>query len=136
MATGGVNFLREVLGKPGVSFGFIYRANTKSDNFVEVLVDNKYAKTFQQSIKDDASGGNVFTRYCYHFESLLTASREFRALKALEYTRMAPVLTYPTLSLDYKEKMIDDYCEVIEKAFESLDDSPDLSPKSYYKDEE
>ena len=39
MANGGVKFLREVLGKQGVSFGFIHRVNTKTNNFVEVLVD-------------------------------------------------------------------------------------------------
>jgi len=46
MAPGGVNFLKEVLSKQGVSFGFVHRVNTKSNNFVEILVDPKYTKTF------------------------------------------------------------------------------------------
>lgn len=54
MVSGGVKFLKEVMNKPGVSLGFIYKSNTKSDNFVEVLVDQKYAKSFQQANKDDS----------------------------------------------------------------------------------
>jgi len=46
MAPGGLNFLRDVLSKQGVTFGFVYRVNTKTNNFVEVLVDPKYTKTF------------------------------------------------------------------------------------------
>lgn len=30
---------------------------------------------------------------------------------------MAPILTYPTLSLQYKDKMLDDYCDVVANAF-------------------
>ena len=107
MATGGAKFLREVLSKAGVSFGFVQKCNTKTDNFVEVLVDGKYAKSFENAAKDGAGeGAGVCTRYCYFFESLLTSIREFKALKAVEYTRMSPILTYPTLSLEYKDKMI------------------------------
>jgi len=32
-------FLREVLSKQGVMFGFISKMNTKLDNFIEVIVD-------------------------------------------------------------------------------------------------
>ena len=106
MASGGAKFLREVLSKAGVSFGFVQKCNTKTDNFVEVLVDGKYAKSFENATKEGAGEGVVFTRYCYFFESLLTSIREFKALKALEYNRMSPMLTYPTLSLEYKDKMI------------------------------
>ena len=108
MASGGAKFLREVLSKAGVSFGFVQKCNTKTDNFVEVLVDGKYAKSFENAAKegDGQGGAGVCTRYCYFFESLLTSIREFKALKALEYNRMSPMLTYPTLSLEYKDKMI------------------------------
>jgi hypothetical protein len=43
MATGGLKFLREVISKPGVIFGYVSRANTKADNFVEIQVDGKQA---------------------------------------------------------------------------------------------
>ena len=135
MAPGGLNFLRDVLSKQGVTFGFVYRVNTKTNNFVEVLVDPKYTKTFQAA-NETNSDGAVFTRYCYFFESLLTACREFRALKQIEFTRMCPILCYPSLALEAKDKMLDDYCDAVAKCFESFDDAPDLVPKIYYKDEE
>lgn len=43
MANGGAKFLREVLSKQGVMFGFISKMNSKLDNFIEVIVDSKYA---------------------------------------------------------------------------------------------
>ena len=46
MAAGGVKFLREVISKPGVIFGYVRRANTKSENHVEILIDTKQAKQF------------------------------------------------------------------------------------------
>jgi hypothetical protein len=52
---------------------------------------------------------NVFTRYCYFFENLLTGIREFKALKSLEFTRFSPILCYPSLSLKYKQKIIDEH---------------------------
>ena len=136
MANGGVKFLREVLSKQGVSFGFIHRVNTKTNNFIEVLVDQKYARTFQAANENHADGGTVFTRYCYFFDSILTAIREFRAIKQLEFTRMAPILCFPSLSLDHKDKMLDDYCDTMSLAFKEFDDAPNLVPKTYYKDEE
>lgn len=49
---------------------------------------------------------------------------------------MAPILTYPTLSLQYKDKMLDDYCDVVANAFETQGDAPELIPKTYWQDEE
>ena len=49
---------------------------------------------------------------------------------------MCPILCYPSLALEAKDKMLDDYCNVVDKCFSSCDDSPDLVPKIYYKDEE
>ena len=46
MVTGGTKFLKEVLSKPGVCFAYVSRANTRMDNYVELLLDGKYAKTF------------------------------------------------------------------------------------------
>jgi len=66
---------------------------------------------------EDESASNIFTRYCYFFESVLTSLREFRALKAIEFTRMAPMLTYPTLALDYKDKMLENYLNTVEGCF-------------------
>lgn len=43
MVSGGGKFLREVLSKQGVIFGFINKANNKLEQYVEVLVDIKYA---------------------------------------------------------------------------------------------
>lgn len=60
---------------------------------------------------------------------MLTSLREFRALKAIEFTRLAPVICYPSLSLDYKDKMIDNYASTIESAFHTLDSGPDMHPK-------
>ena len=133
MVTGGVKFLKEVLSKPGVCFGYVSRVNTRMDNFVELILDQKYAKTFQSSDDDE---NIVHTRYCYFFESVLTCLREFRALKSLEFTRFSPILTYPSLSLDYKDEMLATYCGAIETGFGELDDCPDLCPKTYETDEE
>lgn len=137
MVSGGAKFLKEVLSKPGVVFGYVARSNTRADNFVELYLDGKHARHFQNTGTgaDDANGSDIFTRYCYHFESLLTSLREFRALKAIEFTRLAPILTYPTLSLEYKEQLLDTYCGAIESGFGSLDAAPDLNPKSYELDE-
>lgn len=59
----------------------------------------------------------------------MTSLREFRALKAVEFTRLAPMLCYPSLALDYKDQMIDNYASTIESAFGSLDSGPDMHPK-------
>ena len=79
-----------------------------------------------QSTED---GSNIFTRYCYFFESVLTSMREFRALKAIEMTRLAPVICFPSLSLDYTDKMIDNYASTIDQAFGELDAGPEMFPK-------
>jgi len=42
MVSGGVKFLREVLSKPGVIFGFVSKSANKLDSFVEILIDGKY----------------------------------------------------------------------------------------------
>lgn len=129
MVSGGVKFLQEVISKPGVMFGYVARSNTQADNFVEIHFDSKYANVFQKQESEESH--NVFTRYCYFFESLLTSLREFKALKALEFTRMAPILAYPTLSLDYNEQMLENYSAAIEEGFAELDASPNMHPKSY-----
>ena len=138
MVSGGAKFLKEVLSKAGVVFGYVARSNTRAENFVELHLDGKQAGQFQSTgdAAKEANGNEIFTRYCYHFESLLTSLREFRALKAMEFTRMAPILAYPTLSLEYKEQLLDTYCGAIESGFGGLDDAPDLNPKSYEADEE
>ena len=46
MVSGGVKFLREVITKPGVIFGYVRRANTKTDNHVEIQIDAKQSKQF------------------------------------------------------------------------------------------
>jgi hypothetical protein len=46
MVSGGVKFLKEILSKNGVIFGLIYKCNTKADNYVEVMIDDKNAKAF------------------------------------------------------------------------------------------
>lgn len=101
MVTGGIKFLKEVISKPGVIFGYVARANTKDNNYVEVWIDSKQQSQFMTNSNEE--GSNVFTRYCYFFESVLTSLREFRALKCLEFTRMCPIICFPSLSLDYKD---------------------------------
>ena len=66
----------------------------------------------------------------------MTSLREFKALKSVEFIRLAPVLTYPTLSLKHKEQMIDNYCDTIESAFENLDEGPQMHVKYNELDEE
>ena len=78
----------------------------------------------------------VHTRYCYHFESLLTALREFKALKQVEFTRLCPVLCYPTLSLEYKEHMLKQYSHVVTDSFAEHDIKPELHPKYLPEEEE
>jgi hypothetical protein len=135
MVSGGTKFLREVMSKPGVMLGYVSRCNTKADNFVEIRMDPKLARVFQTSEEDE--GSNIFTRYCYYFESVLTSLREFKALKNLEFTRLAPVLCFPTLCLDYKEQMLENYGKAVENAFHSLDAGPDLRlPEQYEIDHE
>lgn len=127
MVSGGIQFIKEVISKPGVIFGYVARANTKADNFVEIQIDEKQASQFQSTSNEN--GSNIFTRYCYFFESVLTNLREFKALKAVEFTRMAPLLCYPSLALDYKDKMITNYAATVDSAFQALDSGPELHPK-------
>ena len=54
MVTGGVKFLKEVLSKNGVMLGYVNRANTKTDNFVEIQIDAKLVKQFQVSENDES----------------------------------------------------------------------------------
>jgi hypothetical protein len=62
--------------------------------------------------------------------------REFRALKRIEFTRMCPIITSPSLFLEDREQMILDYSDTIEEAFEDLDNGPCLFPKEYAGDYE
>jgi hypothetical protein len=135
MVSGGSKFIKELLSRPGVIFGYVKKAAGKLDNFLEVLVDGKYQGTFQQQ-KADLQADTTYTRYCYHFESLLTALREFKAIKQLEFTRLCPILCYPTLSLQYTEHMVEEYSKAVTDCFAQYDDMPELYPKVYEEDEE
>jgi len=141
MVSGGSKFLRELLSRQGVIFGYVRKAAGKLENYVEVLVDGKHQGHFQGQPDADAASFNgkqlsIFTRYCYHFESLLTALREFKAIKQVEFTRLCPVLCYPTLSLEHREKIVEDHCLVVTESFAEYDETPDLYPKVYLEDEE
>lgn len=46
MVQGGTKFLREVLTKQGIMFGYIAKCESKIHNFVEVIVDSKYQSYF------------------------------------------------------------------------------------------
>lgn len=98
MVSGGVAFLKEVMSKPGVMFAYVSRCNTRENNYVELQMDSKLARVFQKNDEEDGGANNIFTRYCYYFESVLTSLREFKAIKNLEFTRLCPVLCYPTLT--------------------------------------
>lgn len=52
MVSGGSKFIKELLSRPGVIFGYVKKAAGKLDNFVEVLVDGKYQGAFQQQQAD------------------------------------------------------------------------------------
>lgn len=132
MAPGGMKFLKEVLNKPGVIFGLVNKCSSKTDDFVEVLIDARYMGAFSNA----ADGQSTFTRYCYFFESVLTCMREFRAMKCLEFTRLAPSICYPTLALEHRDKIVDEYSEVVASGFEEYDNGPTMFPKSYEGDEE
>jgi len=54
----------------------------------------------------------------------------------VEFTRLCPVLCFPSLALEKGDKMIDEHCEMITSSFETLDEAPDLFPKLYQEDEE
>ena len=41
MVSGGVKFISEVISKPGVIFGYVSKANTKTENYVEIQIDGK-----------------------------------------------------------------------------------------------
>lgn len=137
-----------MLSKPGVIFAYVHRVAGKLDNFCEVVVDGKFGQYFQ-GVNDEQSTGTydgagragvnqacIFTRYCYYFEGLTTALREFKALKSLEFTRLAPILTYPTLSLTMRDKMIAKHAHVVSSAFASLEEGPNMYPKVFAEDEE
>lgn len=134
MVSGGSKFLRELLATKGVIFGFVKKAAGKLDNHVEILVDGKYESIF--ALKDNEAQTTVHMRYCYHFESLLTSLREFKALKQIEFTRLCPIVFLPTLSLDYKEHMLKQYCQVIVDSFAKYDTAPELLPKHLQEEEE
>ena len=46
MVSGGQKFLKEVLSKQGVIFGYVRKAAGKIDNFVEIIIDGKHANAF------------------------------------------------------------------------------------------
>ena len=133
MVSGGSKFLREVLNKQGVILGLITKCESKIHRYVEVVIDNKYATQFTNAITEEEKN-NVYTRYVYFFDSVLTCQREFRALKHLEFTRMCPILCYPSLTMDHKEKILDDYCEVYDSSFEDLDGGPEMYPMAFEGD--
>lgn len=112
MVSGGVKFLKEVLNKPGVIFGLVNKCATKLDNFVEITIDGRNLKYFQN--KEDLKDGQTVTRYCYFFESILTSMREFRALKQMEFTRLCPLLTYPSIHLERGKEMTEKYSAAID----------------------
>lgn len=52
-------------------------------------------------------------------------------MKAIEFTRLAPSICFPSLSLDYKDKMTGNYSDTIDSAFGTLEPGPDMNPKSF-----
>lgn len=78
----------------------------------------------------------MFTRYVYFFDSVLTCQREFRAMKNLEFTRFSPILSYPSLTMDYKDKILDEYCDLVDSSFADLDGGPIMYPIAYEGDGE
>lgn len=54
----------------------------------------------------------------------------------MEFTRLCPVLCYPTLSLEYKEHMLKQYSHVITDSFAEHDNKPELHPKYLPEDDE
>ena len=108
--------------------GYIAKCESKINSYVEVIVDSKYSNYFQNLADEPETGTNVFMRYCYFFESVLTGQREFKALKAIEFTRLCPVLTYPSLALEFRDKILDDYAGAVSSCFEDLDAGPVMYP--------
>mmetsp|Transcript_28277 Transcript_28277/g.42821 ORF Transcript_28277/g.42821 Transcript_28277/m.42821 type:complete len:135 (-) Transcript_28277:1865-2269(-) len=133
MVAGGQKFLKDTLTKQGVIFGLIHKCNTKADNYVEVKIDDRNAKMFQGQSDEEVS--NVFTRYCYYFESLLTNMREFRAIKQLEFTRLCPAITFPSLFLSDRDQMVEEYAETIEESFQDIDNGPTMLPREFDQDD-
>jgi hypothetical protein len=136
MVQGGTKFLKEVLSKQGVMLGYVQKCESKNNNYVEVIVDSKYSTYFANLADEPETGSNVFMRYCYFFESVLTNQREFRALKAIEFTRLCPALTYPSLALEFRDKILGDYAESVNKCFEDLDAGPEMYPIEFEGDGE
>jgi hypothetical protein len=136
MVQGGTKFLKEVLTKQGVMFGLVVKCESKIHKFVEIIVDSKYSSYFKNLADEPETGSNVFMRYCYFFESVLTCQREFKALKAIEFTRLCPALTFPSLALEYKDKIVDGYAEAISNCFEDLDGGPEMFPIQFEGDGE
>jgi hypothetical protein len=114
--------------------GYIAKCESKNNHYVEVLVDSKYSTYFANTADEPETGSNVFMRYCYFFESVLTGQREFRALKAIEFTRLCPALTFPSLALEFRDKILGDYAEAVSSCFEDLDAGPEMYPIEFEGD--
>jgi hypothetical protein len=136
MVQGGTKFLKEVLSKQGVMLAYVAKCESKIHNYCEIMVDSKYSSYFSNLADEPETGSNVFMRYCYFFDSILTCQREFRALKAVEFTRLCPALTYPALTLEYREKIVEGYAETINNCFEDLDGGPEMYPLEFEGDGE
>ena len=116
--------------------GYVAKCESKIHNYCEIMVDSKYSSYFSNLADEPETGSNVFMRYCYFFESILTCQREFKALKAVEFTRLCPALTYPALTLEYREKIVEGYAEMVNNCFEDLDGGPEMYPLEFEGDGE
>lgn len=78
---------------------FATKKYDRSTGFVQLMIDEKHTSF----LKDLEIKNNYQKMYCYHYESLSTTIREFKTLKMIEFSKMAPIIFQPTLSLSLKD---------------------------------
>lgn len=82
------NLLNVMLSEPGCMLAFVTEAYMRSTGFVMLQVDARHTRTLRKLEEEDSYS----YMHCYHFESLATTVREFRTLKMLEFSKMAPII--------------------------------------------
>ena len=91
---------------------FASKKYDRSSGFVQLMIDEKHTKF----LKDLELENNYQKIFCYHFESLSTTIREFKTLKMIEFSKMAPIIFQPTLSLSMKDQMLNENKKTVDQA--------------------
>ena len=106
------DLMTSILDNPNCMLAYATKKYEHSAEFLELVIHEKYEDRLRE-LEEERS---FAVMHCYHFESLSTMVREYRTLSGIEFSRLAPLLLQPTLSLSMKGELLKEYGKTVNVA--------------------